>query len=68
MKVKPYKGRYLSRKKANEINDMLLSSKIPDRTALKREAEEFIEYYKEIRAKRNNSTVNTASVEGDSLK
>ena len=50
MKVKPFKGRYCSRRQANRVNDMLLSSKRPDHTALKREAEEFIEYIKEKRS------------------
>ena len=50
MKVKPYRGRYVSRKKANYINDLLLSSKKPDHTALKKESEEFIAYIKEKRS------------------
>lgn len=51
MKVKPFKGRYASRKKANRVNDMLLSSQRPDRTALKKEAEEFIEYIRMMYSK-----------------
>ena len=50
MKVKPYRGRYASRKKANFMNDLLLSSKKPDHTALKKESEEFIAYIKEKRS------------------
>lgn len=50
MKIKPYKGKYASRKKANYVNDLLLSSKKPDHAALKKEAEEFIEYIKEKRS------------------
>lgn len=49
MRVKPWKGRYVSRKKAEQINDMLLATQQPDRTALKKEAEEFIEYIKSMR-------------------
>lgn len=51
MKVKPYRGRYASRKKSNTMNDFLFSAKIPDRTALKKESEEFIAYIKEKRSK-----------------
>ncbi|MBO5373741.1 MAG: hypothetical protein J6A75_13630 [Lachnospiraceae bacterium] len=51
MKIKPFKGRYASRKKANRINDMLLSTQRPDRTALKKEAEEFIEYIRMMYSK-----------------
>lgn len=50
MKVKPYKGRYASRKKANYIKNFLLSTKKPDHAALKKEADEFIEYIKEKRS------------------
>lgn len=53
MKIKPYKGRYASRKKANYVNDLLLSAKKPDHTALQKEAEEFIEYIKGIRSVQN---------------
>ncbi len=53
MRVRPYKGRFLSRRNANYINDMLLSSKTPDRTALKKEADEFIEYIKKRRLEKN---------------
>lgn len=48
MRIKPYKGRYVSRKRSNRINDMLLSTQKPDHTALKKEAEEFIEYIKTV--------------------
>ena len=50
MKIKPYRGKYAGRKKANYVNDILLSAKKPDHTALKQEAEEFIEYIKEKRS------------------
>ena len=46
MKVKPFQGKYVSRIKAKQVNNMLLSTKRPERTALKKEAEEFIEYIK----------------------
>lgn len=49
MKIKPYKGKYVSRKKANEVNDMLALATKPDRTELNKEAREFIEI---IRARR----------------
>ena len=39
--VKPFKGRYVSRHRANQVNDMLASSTRPDLTALKKEALEF---------------------------
>ena len=54
MRVKPYRGKYVSRRRAKRINDMLLSSKRPDRTALKKEAEEFIEYMRTVYSKRQN--------------
>lgn len=43
-KVKPWHGKWLSRSKANKINDMFESAVVPDRTALKREADEFEAY------------------------
>ncbi len=49
MKVKPYKGKFLFRSQANKINDALLSVGKPDRTALEKEASEFIEYIKNKR-------------------
>ena len=51
MRVKPFKGKYVSRKRARRINDMLLSSQVPDRTALKKESEEFIEYMRMVYSK-----------------
>lgn len=50
MKVRPFKGRYCTRKQANRVNDMLLSSPRPDRAALKKESEEFLAYIKEKRS------------------
>lgn len=50
MKVKPYKGKYVSRKRANEVNDMLALATRPDRTALEKEAQEFIEIIRKRRA------------------
>lgn len=47
-RIKPYRGRWCNRKEANRVNDMLLSSQPPRRTALKKEAEEFIEYIRNI--------------------
>lgn len=50
LKIKPYKGRYVTRKKANTVNDMFASTPKPDRTALYKEAEEFIEIIRQKRA------------------
>lgn len=41
IKLKPYKGRYCSRRTANMINDFFMSLPTPDDTKLKKEAEEF---------------------------
>lgn len=54
MKVKPFTGKKLNKKQAKTINDMLLSAKTPDRTELKKEADEFIATFKARRAIRNN--------------
>ena len=51
MRVGPFAGKHLTRKQAKEINDMLLNAQKPDRTALKKEAEEFIEEFKARRAR-----------------
>ena len=51
IRVRPFRGRYLTRRQAKEINDMLLNAQKPDRTALKKEAEEFIEEFKVRRAR-----------------
>ena len=51
MRVRPFRGKWCSRSEANRVNDMLLSVVRPDRTALKKESEEFIAYIKEKRAK-----------------
>ena len=51
MRVRPFRGRYLTRMQAKEINYMLLNAQKPDRTALKKEAEEFIEEFKARRAR-----------------
>lgn len=52
LKIKPYKGRYCSRRRANEMRDFLESLPSPDRTALKREADEFRAIVTERRARR----------------
>ena len=54
IKVKPYRGRFMTRNKANKINDALFSAKVPDRTELKKEAEEFINFIKKQRAIKND--------------
>jgi len=50
VRVKPWKGKFVFRAKANKINDMLLSAPKPDRTELEKEAQEFIELIKERRS------------------
>ena len=50
MKVKPFRGKFVGRKKANRVNDMFLSASRPDRTALKKESEEFLAYIREKRS------------------
>lgn len=49
-RTRPYKGKYLTRGRANRINDALLNSEVPDRTELKKEAKEFIEFIRNKRA------------------
>lgn len=53
IKLKPYKGRYCSRKVANRVNDFFMTLPKPDDTALRKEAEEFKNL---ILARRNNRT------------
>lgn len=53
MKLKPYKGRYCSRKRANIANDFFSSLPAADEEKLKAEAEEFRQF---ILAKRKNIT------------
>ena len=59
MKVKPFKGKYVSRRRANEVNDMLAVAAKPDRTELKREAQEFIEIIRQRRASNIGKKVRT---------
>ena len=49
-RTRPYKGKYLTRGRANRINDALLNSEVPDRTELKKEAKEFIDFIRNKRA------------------
>ena len=44
-RVRPYKGKWCPRSVANEANDFFQRLKKPDRTALKKEAEEYEKYY-----------------------
>lgn len=44
--IKPYMGKWCGRKKADTIRKMLLNTPAPDRTALKKEASEFLDYMK----------------------
>ncbi len=64
MKVMPFKGKWCSRSQANRVNDMLLSSMPPDRSALKKESEEFIEYIKVMRSKKGEDNQNILSKSG----
>ena len=50
MRVKPYKGKFVFRKRANRVNDMFLSAVTPDRTKLIQEAKEFEELIKQRRS------------------
>lgn len=49
MKIRPFRGKYVSRKKANEINNLLAIATKPDRTELEKEAREFIEIIRKRR-------------------
>lgn len=44
IRVKPYKGKYCSRKKANLLMDFFESLQKPDRRELDKEAEEFRQF------------------------
>lgn len=57
MKVRPFRGKWCSRSEANRVNDMLRSSVPPDRSALKKESEEFIAYIKELRSKKSENRI-----------
>lgn len=50
IRIKPYKGKFVFRGKANKVNDMLLSASAPDRTLLIQEAKEFEELIKQRRS------------------
>lgn len=54
MRVKPYKGKFVFRKKANKVNNMFLSSEKPDRTMLIKEAKEFEELIRQKRSMKVN--------------
>lgn len=41
IRIKPYKGKYCTRKMANFLNDFFASLQPPDRTQLEQEAAEF---------------------------
>lgn len=43
MRAKPWHGKWMSRSKANKINDMFDSTPMPDRTQMHKEAMEFKE-------------------------
>ena len=46
IKVRPWRGKYVSRKEADQMRDLLLSMPKPDRTELKKEAQAFIKDFK----------------------
>ncbi len=50
MRIKPYKGKFVFRGTANEIKDLFLAAKKPDRTALEKEAMEFEAFIKQKRS------------------
>ena len=56
LKVKPYKGKYCSRRVANRVNDFFMTLPTPDDTKLRKEAEEFKKIIAE-RRKASNLTV-----------
>ena len=56
MKIRPFKGKYLTRRKANYINDLLQSAKVTNRDELKREAAEFEQYVLEMRRNQHTSS------------
>ena len=41
IKVKPWHGKWCSRREANRMNDFLATLQVPDRTALEKEAKEY---------------------------
>lgn len=50
IRVKPFKGKFLFKHQAEEINEALLNSEKPERSKLQKEADEFIEFIKRKRA------------------
>lgn len=56
MRIRPYKGKYLSRHKANYINDILQSAKPTNRAELEKEAKEFEMYMLKVRQNRHTSS------------
>lgn len=54
IRVKPYKGKYCSRRTANILNDFFGSLEKPDRDALQKEAAEFRDLIISRRAARAN--------------
>lgn len=52
MKIRPF----LTRRKANYINDLLQSAKVANRDELKREAAEFEQYVLEMRRNQHTSS------------
>lgn len=51
IRVKPYKGKHVSRKYASRFNHMILSASAPDRSEMYKEAKEFEKILKVRRAK-----------------
>ena len=52
-RVKPIKAKWCPRSIANEINDMFYNAQKPDRTALEKESQEYLDY---LRAKKLSRT------------
>lgn len=53
MKIRPFRGKFLTRRKANYINDLLQSATITHRSELEKEAKEFEIYMLEKRKNRH---------------
>lgn len=49
IRLKPYKGKFCSRRVANRVNDFFMSLPTPDDTKLKKEADEFRKFILERR-------------------
>lgn len=50
LRVKPYKGKHVSRRQASRMNNIILSASVPDRSEMYKEAQEFEKILKVRRA------------------